>query len=42
MDERTLNIQVKKSTHERLSALGRKGDTFDDIIVKLLDAYSDE
>lgn len=42
MDERTINIQVKKSTHQRLSDLGRKGDTFDDIIVKLLDAYSDE
>lgn len=42
MDERTINIQVKKSTHERLSDLGKKGDTFDDIIVKLLDACSDE
>ena len=39
--DRKINIQVSKSTHERLSDLGKKGETFDDIIIRLLDAYCD-
>jgi len=41
MNERRINIQLKKSTHQRLTELGSKSDTFDDIIVRLLDAYSE-
>lgn len=40
--DRPINIQIKKSTHQRLTDLGSKGDTFDDIIVRLLDAYSEK
>lgn len=31
------SIQVKPGTKERLTKLGIKGDTFDDIICRLLD-----
>ena len=37
-DERRTNIQVKVSTRERLARLGRKGQTYDDIINMLIDA----
>lgn len=36
VDERKINVQVTKSTHEMLSVLGSKGDTFDEIIRTLL------
>jgi len=36
MDERKINVQLKKSTHEMLSAIGSKGDTFDEIIRTVL------
>ena len=32
-------IQVKKGTRERLKKLGRKGDTYNDIITRLLKEY---
>ena len=32
-------IQVRVETKRRLEMLGRKGDTFDDVICKLLDSY---
>lgn len=41
MDERRINVQLKKSTHQRLSDIGSKSETYDDIIVRLLDAYSE-
>ena len=34
--ERKINIQLKKTTHQRLCDLGSKGQTFDDIVDKLL------
>lgn len=37
-DGRT-NIQVKRSTRDALAALGSKGDSYDDIINRLLDFY---
>jgi hypothetical protein len=36
---RTINIALKPDTHERLSKLGSKKDTYDSIVVKLLDFY---
>ena len=36
------NIQVSRSTRNRLAELGKKDDSYDDIIVRLLDAYSEE
>lgn len=41
MTDGTTNIQIKRTTHRRLSELGSKADTFDDIINRLLDAYSE-
>ncbi|MHC1602380.1 MAG: DUF7557 family protein [Methermicoccaceae archaeon] len=32
-------IQISKETKERLAQLGRKGDTYEAIIRRLLDAY---
>jgi len=32
-------IRVSSRTHERLRALGRKGETFNDIIERLLDFW---
>jgi len=34
-------IQVKKGTRERLKKLGRKGETYNDIITKLLKEYEE-
>jgi hypothetical protein len=33
-------IQVKNDTKRRLDSLGRKGDTYDAIIRKLIDSYA--
>ncbi len=33
-------IQVKDETKHRLDLLGRKGDTYDDIIRKLITSYT--
>ena len=35
MSEFTM-IRIKKTTHKRLTECGQKGDTYDDIIQKLL------
>jgi len=32
-------IAISEGTKERLAAAGKKGDTFEDIVVKLLDFY---
>jgi hypothetical protein len=32
-------IQLRKSTRDRLASMGRKNDTYDDIINALLDKY---
>lgn len=41
MEDQTM-IRVKKETRERLAALGSKGDTYDDIINKLIEDASKE
>ena len=38
MESKT-NIQVRRSTRNRLADLGRKDDTFDDVINMLLEFY---
>ena len=35
----TTTIRVKRTTKEKLEAIGHKGETFDDIINKLIDFY---
>jgi len=35
-------IRIKKATHDRLTLLGHKGQTYDDVINQLLDGYTDE
>lgn len=40
-DERRTNIQVKVGTRERLAQLGRKGQTYDDIINDLIDKVTE-
>ena len=37
---RAKTIQVKNETKHALEMLGRKGDTYDDIIQKLIKSYS--
>jgi predicted CopG family antitoxin len=32
-------LKITEGTHERLSKLGSKGDTFEDVIRQLLDYY---
>ena len=39
MNDRKINIQINKSTHAALEKVGSKGDTFDDVIRMLLQAY---
>jgi len=39
-DERWTSIRVKKRTVERLKQAGRKGETYDDIIRRLLEKAS--
>lgn len=39
MGNTKLNIMVAEETHGRLKALGAKDETFDSIIVRLLDFY---
>lgn len=41
-DERKMNIQVRVSTRDALLKLGRKGDTYDDVIRKLLQIARDD
>jgi len=35
-------IQVRVETKHRLEMLGKKGDTFDDVICKLIDSYMNQ
>ena len=37
MVEETCVIRLKRRTRERLRGFGKKGDTYDDIITKLMD-----
>lgn len=39
--ERKTNIQVSISTRDALIEMGRKGDSYDDIIKKLLEFYTE-
>ena len=34
-----INIRIRKSTRDKLKKLGRKGDTYDDIINRLIDEF---
>jgi hypothetical protein len=33
-----IKVELKRETHKRLSELGKKGETFDDIIQRILNA----
>jgi len=37
-----INIQVSRETHRKLQELGRKGQTFDDIIKQLIETYENQ
>ncbi len=37
MEKKLKTIKVKESTHRRLCECGRKGETFDEIINRLID-----
>ena len=37
IDKSLTTVRIKKTTLERLNAVGRKGETYEDIIVWLLD-----
>ena len=37
--ERRTNIQLKDSTRDELASLGRKGQSYDDIVRMLLDYF---
>ena len=39
MEQDATTIKVLKSTRERLADLGKKSDTYDEIINKLIDSY---
>ncbi len=32
-------IKIKEETHKRLAEIGKKGDSFDDLINMLIDCY---
>lgn len=34
-------IQISEETHERLMGIGKKGETFDEVIKRLLDGEPD-
>jgi hypothetical protein len=36
------NIRVDKSTRDRLKTYGSMGDTYDDVLNMLIDAFEDE
>ena len=36
------NINISEETHARLNRLGLRGESFDDIIRKCIDAYEDK
>jgi len=37
--DRIASIELKPSTKDRIKNLGKKGDTYDDIVQRLLQAY---
>jgi hypothetical protein len=37
--DRISSIEIKPSTKDRIKNLGKKGDTYDDIVQRLLQAY---
>lgn len=42
MAEERKQIKVRKSTYDRLTDLGRKNETYDEIISRLLESYESE
>lgn len=38
MVEKLKTIKIKEETHKRLAELGKKGDSFDDLINMLIDS----
>ena len=36
-----INIQIKRETHRELSEIGRKGQSYDDIVRMLLEFYKE-
>ena len=38
----SVSIRLKKATRERLKAIGMMGETYDDVINKLLDCWKKE
>ena len=38
-DDSKTNIQVSRTTRNRLAELGKKDDSYDDIIIRLLNFY---
>lgn len=40
MENEWTRIRVRKSTTEKLKRLGNKGETYDDIINRLVEAYT--
>ena len=39
MEGEYVSLFIKRSTRERLKSIGRKGDTYDDVINVLIDYY---
>jgi len=42
MERGFVTIRISKETRERLKALGRKGETYDDVIARLIEFYEKE
>lgn len=42
MVDKITSIQLRKSTRDALAALGGKDDTFEDIILRLIEAYKEQ
>jgi len=36
------NIQISRKTRDRIAQYGKKGDSYEDILVKILDEYEQE
>jgi hypothetical protein len=41
-DEDFTNIRVHKKTHAELDAIGKRGESMDDIVKKCIEAYKDK
>ena len=37
----TTNIRISRNTHDKLASLGKKGDTFENILLKILEKIGD-